>query len=162
MSQTVITTTMSAGFAGQLDGMDHDIATGIQAEASAEMPFGAGVVRASGGDDNVKLPSAVTDNVRGVISHSHVYDKDQQLGTVGVKPKNLVNVVRRGRIRVKVEEAVVPGDRAYLRYAGSGDKGAWRKSAVPGETIDCTAEAEFQTTAGVNGFAILDVDFTNS
>lgn len=161
MSQTEITATMSRGYAGMLDGADHHIASGIQAESSAEIPFGVCVVRGTG-DDDVKLPAASTDKPRGVVVHSHNYDKDQELGSTGIKPKSQVGVLRRGRILVVVEEAVVPGDRGYVRYAGSGQKGAWRKSAVLDETLNLTREAEFQSTqATIGGLAVLEVDFSN-
>lgn len=161
MSQTEISNTMSAGYAGMLVGSNHDIDSGFSEEASAEIPFGVGVARGTA-DDGVKLPGASTDSVRGVVSHSHAYDKTRELGDTGLKPKTQINVVRRGKIRVIVEEAVAPGDRAYVRYAGSGQKGAWRKTEVAGETLDCTAEASFITTTAINGVAILEVDFTNS
>lgn len=161
MSQTEITATMSAGFAGQLVGSNHDIDAGIQAESSAEMPFGVCVVFGTT-EQGVKLPAAVTDNVKGIVGHSHAYDKTRELGDTGIKPKCQVNVVRRGQIYVTVEEAVAPGDRAYVRYAGSGQKGAFRKSEVSGETIDVTLECQFKTVTAANGLAIVDCDFINS
>jgi hypothetical protein len=155
---------MTQGYAGMLDGSDHNFASGFSEEASAEIPFGVAVARGTA-DDGVKLPAASTAKIRGVVVHSHAYDKDQELGDTGIKPKCQISVGRRGRFLVTVEEAVIPGDRAFIRYAtgdGGSQKGAWRKSAVAGETIDVTAEAEFQTTASAAGLAVVEVDFTNS
>lgn len=161
MSQTVITSTMTRGFAGMLDGMENTVASAFSEEASAEVPFGVGVARGTA-DDGVLLPATSTAKVRGVVVHDHAHALGQELGDTGLKPKTQFGVLRRGRILVIVEEAVVPGDRGYVRYSGSGQKGAWRMSAVAGETLDCTSQAEFQTTqATIGGLAVLDVDFTN-
>lgn len=161
MSQTEISAQQTAGYAGMLVGSNHDIDSGIQAETSAEMPFGVCVVFGST-EQAVKLPSAITDNAKGIVAHSHAYDKDLELGSTGLKIKTQVNVLRRGQIMVTVEEAVAPGDRAYVRYAGSGQAGAFRKTAVVGETLDVTLECQFKTVTAANGVAIVDCDFTNS
>lgn len=161
MSQTEISAQQSAGYAGMLYGSNHDIDPGIQAEASAEIPFGGCVVFGTT-EQGVKLPAANTDKPKGIISHSHAYDKDTELGTTGLKPKTQVNVVRRGQVWVTVEEAVAIGDRGYVRYAGTGQKGAFRKSAVAGETLDVTSEVQFKTSTSGAGIALVDCDFINS
>lgn len=151
----------AVGFAGMLaDSGPNDVGTGVSEEASAEIPFGVAVARGATAD-GVDLPSAADDIVRGIVVHSNSYVEGVDLGSTGLEPKTCFGVLRRGRIWVKVEEAVSPGDRAYVRYAGSGQKGAFRKSEVVGETLDVTAEGEFQTTAAIDGLAIVDVDFTN-
>lgn len=159
--QTVITSTLTAGFAGMLHGTDNRVASACSEEASAETPFGVAVARGTA-DDGVLLPALSTSKIRGVVVHDHAHAYTQELGSTGLKPKTQFGVLRRGSILVTVEEAVVPGDRGYVRFAGTGQKGAWRKSAVADETLDCTSQAEFQTTqATIGGLAVLEVNFTN-
>ncbi len=160
MSQLTYEDNQAVGFAGQLyDLGENDMVTGVSEEASAEMPFGIVVVRATT-DDGVKIPAAEADIPKGVVVHSHSYQVGVDLGDTGLKPKTEMSIMRRGRIWVTVQEAVIPGDRAYIRFAGTGQKGGWRKSEVVGETMDITLQAEFQTTAAADALAVVEVDFT--
>lgn len=165
MSQLSYSDTMAVAFAGMLyDLTDNDIVSSVSQESSLEIPFGVGVCRGTV-DSGVKLPAVSTAKMKGVAVHSHAYEPLDALGTVGVKPTFPINTLRRGRIWVIVEEAVVPGDRAFVRFAaGSGGSqlGAWRKSEVLDETLDLTAECEFQSTADALGLAVLECNFTNS
>ncbi len=165
MSQTSITSKMDAAYAGMMrdDNYDNFTVPGISEEVALETPFGVAVARGTV-DDGVKLPAAANAKIKGVVRHSHHYDKTSELGTIGLKPKTLMNVLRKGRIYVTVEENVAPGDRAHIRYAagaGGTQLGAFRKSSVVNETLDLTTCAEFQTTALAGGIAVVDVDFTN-
>jgi hypothetical protein len=119
-------------------GMPFDLSWGmvkdtfIQGEASAEIPFGAFVVQSAAPTlpgtatapnvPTAKLPAASGDNFGGggIVLHSHWYDKRLQLGTTGVKPGNLLTVVRRGRLWVNGEVALAITDAVYARYTASG------------------------------------------
>jgi hypothetical protein len=161
MSQTSYSDTQAIAFAGQLQGIaGQQVDTGVSEEASAEIPYGVGVARGTAAD-GVLLPTNVNAKMRGVVIHSHNQEPSIALGTVGLKPRSCFGVLRRGRVALLVEEAVVAGDRGFVRFAGTGQKGAWRKSAVTNETIDLTAQVEFVTAAGANGLAFADVDFIN-
>jgi len=165
MAQTSYPLVPPVAFAGMLDALAHKFAESrAQAESSAEVPFGVAV--AEGADETKAiLPAASTAKVIGLVIHSHTYAPSYELGTVGIKPKCMLSVLRKGRIWVVVEEAVVPGDRLFVRYAsgaGGTQLGGIRKSAVTSETIDCTGMGIFRTTqATVGGLAILEVDFSN-
>lgn len=163
MSQTSYTTTQPAAFAGLLyDVGPHDIITRITEETVLEVPFGV-VVAFGGADNQCELPDATTDKCLGIVVHSHDYDASA-LGTVGVKPKNLLQVLRKGRIWVLAENGVAPGDRGFVRAvagAGGTQLGAIRQAAVGGETIDATTQIVFVTTALAGGLAVVEVDFTN-
>jgi hypothetical protein len=162
MSQTAYSAAMTAGYAGEkFDVGEMDVVSMISEESSAQMPFGVVVARGTA-DAGCKLPALDTDVPAGIVAHSHAYERNGELGTTGVQPKMAVNVMRRGRIWVTAEEAVAPGDRLFVRIvAGSGGSqlGACRKSAVAGETIDCSAQGEFQTTATTGALALIDVNF---
>ncbi len=163
MSQTSYSATMTYGIEGQLaDSGPVDILSRVNGEASLEIAFGLGVKKGTG-DEAVLSPTAEGDRIEGIVVHSHAYAKTTELDT-GVKAKGSLSILRKGRILVKVEEAVVRGDRGWCRaVAGAGGTrlGAWRKSDVGAETIDCTTQAEFLTSASANGLAVLEVDFTS-
>jgi hypothetical protein len=127
------------------------------------MPFGIAVKEGTG-DNDANLPGAGTDKLAGILLHSHAYDKNNELGTTGLKPKAVLGVLRKGRVYVTVEEAVVKGDRLFVRHTagvGGTQKGAVRKSAVGGETVDATKQGVFLTSASAAGLAVLEVDFVN-
>lgn len=172
MSQTSYALNLTASFAGMLaDGSTaHQVETRINAEASAEIPFGTFVVTGgSVGDAGAVLPSAGTTKlVLGPVVHSHAYSKGDngELGTSGLKPKTVMNVLVRGRIWVLTETSVAVGDPVFVRYAsGAGGTvlGRVRNATVSSEMIDLTTKARFITSATVTStpvLACIEVDMT--
>ena len=162
MAQTSYSVNMAVAYAGmKADMFNDDVESMFNEEASAEMPFGVMLAQGTA-DSGALLPDSDTEILVGVLLHSHEYAKDSELGSTGVKPDAALNVLRKGRVWVTVEEAVSPGDRPYVRYAGSGQEGAFRKSAVIGETIDARAWGVFRTSADASGLALLELDMTNA
>ncbi len=167
MSQTTIPTSLQVAIAGQLaDTNDNMTVVGVSGEASAEIPFGVMVCKGSTDDAHI-LVAASTAKLTGVLVHQHTYDNgpNGSLGTTGLKPKAVFDVLRQGTIYVLVEEAVVAQDRAFVRYAaGAGGTvlGAFRKTAVSSETIDVGTKCQFLTSAASGGYAVLHVDMLNS
>jgi hypothetical protein len=134
MSQLAYTE-QAVAFAGLMaditDGYERD--TMLNGEASAEIPFGAFVVEnaamtagatpATRGTPAIaKLPAASTDDFAngGVVLHSHEYDKRLDLGTTGVLPTRQLSVLKRGRVWMQVEQAVVKTDPVFVRYTVNG------------------------------------------
>jgi len=108
----------------------------IQAEASAEVPFGIFVARATSTDHLLKpkalLLAASTDFILGAVMHQHTYSPETDLGTVGLKPKTVMDVRTNGALWMLCEQAVTVTDPVYARYAsgaGGTQKGAVRKTA---------------------------------
>ena len=162
MSQTSYSDRYEKAIEGQLVDMFPDGAESmVSEEASAEIPFGHMV--AQGTDDTqALLPAGGSDVLVGVVVHSHAYSKDDDLGTTGLKPKTHLSVLRKGRIWVRVEDAVSAGDKPYVRWQGAGDQGAFRGTDDPGNTIDATALGTFRSSAGAGELAILELDMANS
>lgn len=166
MSQTTVLLTLAAAFAGMMaDTCDASRVTGVQTEASAEIPFGVMLAKGTGDVDCI-LPAASGAKLVGVLQHSHSYDPGPhgELGTTGLKPGAVLNVLRRGRIYVLVETNVAAMDRAFVRYAagaGGTQLGAFRNAAVSSETIDLGGRAQFLTSALAGGVAVLEVDMLN-
>lgn len=175
--QTSYPDAMTVGFAGQLLAEFGDGIVSMQnSEATNEIAFGAAVKWGAvvGNNKSAKLPAAESDKICGIVLHSHAYS-DSDLGqganggaaTVrpGVKPGKMMNVLRKGRVRVIVEDAVIPGDRLWVRAVSAGDGVEFLGGVLPADdgtdTVDCTNQGVFLTAADAGGFADLEVDFTN-
>lgn len=169
---------MAAGFPGLLADLRPKAADShIQGEASAEIPFGAAVILGTastvpGTPDPVVLPVDGNSRITGVVLHSHAYmgpgTYEPQLGDVGVKPKNMVAVLKKGRVHVLWEGgAVSKGANLYVRHtAGVGEqKGAFRHDADGGDAVLVRGfvAAETVTADGRNHLAVdVDVDAYNA
>lgn len=162
MSQIAINQEMAVGYAGMwADAAENTVESKVNAEASLPIAFGWAVRQGTGDRECLKV-IADTNKIIGVVAHSHVYAKGgslPQLDTVGVLPKNVLNVVRRGRLYVVVGEAVLAGQRPYYQISTQ----RWRISSVMGDTIDASLQAQFRTSQStVGGIAVLEFDFLMS
>lgn len=165
--QTSVSQNMTAAFAGMVSsGRDADYLPMRNNEASAEIAFGRGVVfERSTDDDGALLPAAETDKPAGIVAHHHAYAKTTELGTTGLKPGAIMNVLRKGRIWVVCEDGCVPGDRLWMRAVAGGDPeflGGLNNADDGTDMIDCTGQGVWLTTASAGGLAELEVDFTNA
>ncbi len=160
--QTTYNDAMAVGFAGQL--LAGSPVAMINNEASAEMPFGVAVAFEGGSDDKgALLPDSISvDVIAGILVHTHSYHKPEQLGDSGVKPGQMLNVLRRGRLLAVCEDGCTPGARLHVRaVAGGGEQeGALLASPDGTDTIDCGNQGVWLTTASAGGLAELEVDFT--
>lgn len=163
----------SPAFAGMIADLSWGVVkdTFVQGEASAEIPFGAFVVQSaaaslpgSASAPNVptaKLPAASGDYFGGggVVLHGHWYDKRLQLGTTGVKPTNLITVMRRGRVWVNAEEALARTDDVYVRYTAAGGLtvGNFRNDADTSKALKLYG-CRFLTETTAAGLIVLELD----
>jgi hypothetical protein len=152
---------MAVAIEGQLaDSGPHDIMSFVNSEASAEIRFGQ-AVNFGATDGSVLSPDNTSDVLAGIVVHSHDYS-DSQLGTSGVKPTNMLNVLRKGRIWVRSEDAVSVGDRMFVRcvIAGAEKEGAIRTSSDSTDCIDAGVQGVFVTSCDAGELAILEVNMT--
>lgn len=152
------------GIEGALaDAGENDIKAMRNDEASAEMPFGHAVKFASTTDgQSAKVLTAITGEiVAGILLHSNSYP-DTALGTTGVKVDEKLNILRKGRIRVKCEDGCDVGDRLFIRAVPDGKVAGALLAAADGiNTIDSQGQGVWLESAAAGGFSILEVDFTN-
>lgn len=163
MAITDYSLTMTPSIAGQLADLGiSDIRSFVQAEASAEIPFGYAVVQGTLAADAL-LPSSSDDVFVGIVAHSNAYDPDNDLGTTGIKPDCELNVVNKGRVWVVVGEAVAVNDRGYVSYdANSATPGRIMKADVTDETLDTSAQIRFLSAADAAGdLALAEIDCMN-
>jgi len=170
------------GYSGQLVGAttQHDIITARNAEVSASIAFGRAVVwklSSPTTDYDVLLPAAETDTVAGIVIHLLNYSRtfsstdyagvSQTYGDLdgtGLRPGVLMAILRRGTILVTVEDAVLVGDRLWVRAVAGADPeflGGLLNADDSTDTIDCTKQGQFLTSAAAGGLAQLYVDFNN-
>ena len=135
--QTSYSANMPLGFPGlTFDSARNTDTSATQSEASAEVRFGIFVARAATPDHLLRprllLLAASTDVILGATLHSHAYNRDTDLGTLGVKPQVVMDVRVAGTMWMLCEQDLVITDPVYARYAagaGGSVKGAIRKDA---------------------------------
>jgi hypothetical protein len=152
------------GFEGQLADINgYQMVTGVL-EGAVNIPFGVGLKKGAASDDGYLLPTLVGDLIEGISVHSHSRDN---LGfaalapaDAGVKPAQNFNVLRKGSVYVKVEEAVAAHDVVFVRYAagaGGTQLGAFRKSADTATAAQLKG-ARYLTGALAGGIAKVSFD----
>jgi hypothetical protein len=174
MSQTTVPAlAMTIGVPGQLyqPGPEALIDSGHNEEASNPMAFGIVLARGAEVDGYIE-PAGATDAAKacGLLLHSHAYARSTD-GTVatgdliatGVLPNGKLNVLRKGRAYVRVEQTVVAGDTTLrVRHtAGAGGTvvGAIRKDAVANETLSLGRVAQVIVGASAGGLAVISFNF---
>lgn len=162
--QTSYGTSMTSGIEGALaDSGAHDVVALFNQEASASIAFGR-AVKFGTSDNGCKLPAAETDKIAGISLHTDQYAAEQ-LDATGVKVGHVLSVLRKGRVWVMARTAVAPGDRLWVRAVSSGTGyetlGGLEDADDSTDTIDCTAQGVWLSTAAQGALALLEVDFTN-
>ena len=165
--QTTYSTNMSAAFAGMRASFNAgDVVVPMRNnEASAEIAFGRAVkYEGLTDDDGALLPTAESSKIAGIVMHRHGYTvgSNGELGTSGLKPGAIMEVMQRGEIWVTVEDAVVPGDKLWVRGVAGGDPeflGGLLPADDSTDTVDCTNFGTFRTTAAAGGLAKLQIHF---
>lgn len=131
--QTSVAQTYALGYAGmRADTSPCDVVSRYNRNGAA-IPFGLAMVKGTG-DADVKLPVAgsVRADFLGLAEFTHAYKNYDLTGANGIPDGGSLDLARKGRFLVLVEQAVAVGDRAYFRIAANGGNtqlGAWRKDA---------------------------------
>lgn len=163
--QTTYPSSLTARIAGQLaDSGAHDIVAMVNREASASMAIGRAVKFGSTTDPtSAKLCAAETDIVAGILLHSYEYDPTYDLDSTGVKAGRPIQVLRKGRCIVQLEDAVTIGQRGWVRaVAGVGELlGGILPADDSTDTIDCTGQIVFLEAGSAGDLVMVEVDFTN-
>ena len=159
MPQTTYRTLMPTAIEGAIaDDGAIDVESRVNSGVS-EIPFGRPVKAetiAAGVDKACLLAAASTDVPIGIAAHSHSYAVEE-LGTSGLKTYAMVNVLRKGRIRVKAGVTIADGQRLYYQTS----TGKWVVAAVALDTIDMTAQVSAGSSGVLNDLIIAEVDMTN-
>lgn len=157
MSQTSYSINQPVAQAGQLyDLGPNDFISAT--DLTEVVPFGVALVQGAG-DNQCHLPAASGDIAKLLGVSVLVQTKEQALLTsiVNYPVHSTISVLRKGRVWVQVEEAVVSMDPVFIRYAaGTGSQlGAFRKSADAG-TAGQADGCVFRSSASTGGFAVVE------
>jgi hypothetical protein len=175
MPQSTVTNTFAAAFVG----MEPDTARAgdeyisrTSTETTLQIPFGT-VVKddASNKGTGCKVMAAQSDLPLGIVPYAAAYQIANELGNVadsngniGLKGGVAVQIKRRGRLWVQIDEDVADGDAVRYRVnaVGSGvGPGCFRKSSSAGNTVDMSKFARWVgTNLAANGYGLLEFDFT--
>ena len=156
-------TAPSTGFAGQIaDEAPRYVDSAVNKEAVA-IPFGVALKKGAA-EDEALLPTLTGDVIIGIAVHRHDVNTIGSGGwaaDAGIPASDRFDLLKKGVVYVKVEEAVVQYDKAFVRFAsgaGGTQKGAWRKSADTA-TARAVNGAYFLKGASAGGIAPLCFDF---
>lgn len=119
-------------------------------EDTTDGVFGIFVTRGTG-DNQVKLPTAATDEMLGVVVASQNIELERYATNIAIEATDSLNVLRDGNIYVVTEDACVPGDTVHVRYAagaGGTQLGACRTDVVTDESVAVDWEFEQTGAAG--------------
>ena len=159
--QTSISQAPVNGYAGMAaDDGPKDVLSAYNREGSA-LPFGLALIKGTGPND-VKKPTGATvaGDLLGIAEFTHAYKNYDLSNADGIPVGGMVNLARKGRYLVKVEEAVLVGDTAFVRIAsGAGGTvlGSFRRSADTSTAISWTG-VKYLTAASANGLAVIDLN----
>lgn len=127
--------------------------------ADAELVWGLGVVR-DGADDKVKHPTAAftATDFMGIVMKWNVYDPS--LTTSGDVPANKeAKICTDGKIRVRVEDAVVEGGKVFCRHTAAGANttlGAFRSDADTAKATEIPG-ARYAQSANAGEICVIDL-----
>lgn len=145
-------------------GFGNKVISRINKEVSAQIPFGRVVQEDAATPGNgMLLLTGPTNKFAGILGHEHSYVRDIEMGSTGLLPNAMGNVVQEGEIYVLVDEAVTPlSDVRFRVTAAGGGLGTFRAtSAGAGLTVRMPT-AKFATTASASTTVMLRFSFLGS
>lgn len=156
MSQTAYNTEFAVAVAGMLNDNGVDDVLTFAAETTLEA--GRPVVRGTA-DTQCLLPSGAADEFLGVTVFQQPVEDDDLAAVLTFSVGEPVGVLQKGRIWVRVEEAVVAGDPVFWRHTTSGPlvPGGWRNDADTATAVQ-VAGARFLTDAAIDTLALLSLN----
>jgi hypothetical protein len=160
--QTTYSNVPGAAFAGMLgDSKPADI---LSRALGGSVNVGFGLMLEYGATPTTEAApladGATLGDLVGVTVHRHTQDRASLTGTHGITPNSTMDLLRKGRVWVVVEEAVTPGDAVFVRHTAAGleVKGAFRNDADGGDAVDISTKARWESTTTGAGIALLDLN----
>lgn len=148
--QTAVASKMTIAFPGMLSNasLRHNVASGVNAEASAQLLFGT-MVKKGTGDADCLLMTAAANVLQGVVAHSHAYEKDIEEGASGLNPTATVGLLRHGAIYVLTSEDVDPTSAVRINCDTNlgTTPGSFCKTAVVGHTLNVSSTARWLSSS---------------
>ncbi len=148
------------GVEGQLADTDLRSVMGLINSEATAVAYGLGVV--DKGDGTFEELDAAYKDVGGVNLLEHAEDNADE-AVASTPSKRMASVLRKGKVIVKVETAVSPGDDAYCRFTTGvldntqATKGGWGADDDSG-TRRHVKGAKFRSAAAKGGLAVLELN----
>lgn len=158
--QTAYAINLVIGAEGQLaDDSHNDVLSFI---GTVDVPMGKVVAKDSSGDFMGKLPTSAGDILEGVALRAQVVQPNTIPGGLNVYPAGgpAISVLHIGRVLVKPEQAMVPGDAVFVRFAaGAGGTvlGSIRKDADSASAVAWPKAKILSTVDSASGLCVLEV-----
>lgn len=166
MSQTAYSLAMTVSTIGQLaDAGENDIVTGDNSGTGEVALFGH-LMSWGAANNQIVRPAAAgsitaTKKIAGVVVAGQDIPSDSTVTDPQYPIKSAVPCLRKGRIWVRSEDAVTVGTTGvFVRYAGTGNLGAFRATTVMSEAAEIPeGSARWLTnTTAANQLAILEIN----
>lgn len=164
MSQTAYALEPAVASAGLLSDMGQSQIHSRTNEEVVDIPFGIAMKKGTTFvDDGSLLPTASGDKVEGVTVSTPARDNIglATAGVNGIRAGARYNLLRKGRVWVNVEQAVVPTDTIFFRYASGGggtQKGSFRKDADTATAAQWKGARFMNSQATIGGLVIIECD----
>ena len=138
-----------------------DLSTTTLADQAEKARFGCFICQDDRGDDDQgRLPRTAADVTGPRGLGVALQDPAREANAEEYRTETAIPVALRGRVLVRVEDAVSAGSKAFVRYAsGSGGSklGAWRSDADSSSAAEHPT-AVFRTSASAGGLATLEIN----
>lgn len=160
MSQTAYSVNQGVALEGGLYDIGENDTMSYLVQDAAGISFGKGVSQGTA-DDQAKLPAAagdVTTTFLGVSQAVQGIEADSS-GVVKYLQKAAMSVVKKGRVWVKVEDAVTAQGAVYVRHAAGG-LGVGSFAGAAGTGLALLPGAKYITSASANGLAVVELNLT--
>ena len=141
------------------DSRYHDV---VSRAASGAIPIGRAVVKATGSDVAVRLPTAGDTKIHGVALITDSMVADRTTGVVAYADKDTVDVARSSAVVVYTEQDVTSDDPVFVRIVAHGtglDVGQFRKDADTVSSADTAiawTAARFVNSASAGGLVVVE------
>lgn len=129
--------------------------------AVGAIPFGRGVTKVIGEDNQIQLPDGTDNTFHGVSTLTQVKEQALTTGLVEYEDKSPVNVLRKGKIHVFAEEAIDPDtDSPFFRHTASGGNTEIGRFRTDTDTATAVAvpNARFVTSTTGAGLVVIEIN----
>ncbi len=164
--QSSVEDTMDIGIVGQLadfqSNADATVDTATSEESSAAIPFGVFVQQGSA-DDGALLLTGGSNRLKGIVVHSHSFERRTELSDAGLDPLATFAVLTRGRVYVTANDDVAVTDEVHVCHTVDTNFAVGLAGPSPNaaNTIDITAFARW-IKGGLKGeVVVLEIDMNN-
>lgn len=158
MSQTTYLINQPVALPGLIADLTDDMYIESAAnEETADVEYGKAVIAGTADDQFLRVTDAAQD-VLGVTVHEHDADVDCNGGNL-IKSKRMASIMRRGKIYVQVEDAVLKGAAPFVRVTAGAPGtivGDFRSDADGGAAREMS-NATYRTSAAAGEFAVLEI-----